>query len=309
MKWLRQWLAAAPSDKQAQRLFQSLLTLAWSVESKDPYTGGHLWRVSRFAYTLAKEEGWSEEDRAAVTLGGFLHDLGKVSVPDEILRKTARLTDDEFAVIQNHPNEGLYILEGHPLATIVSNAVGLHHERIDGKGYPNQLHDHLIPADAKVIAICDAFDAMTSQRPYRNAMPKEKAIAIIEENLGTQFDEKLGARFVALAKAGKLDSIIAHTDEGIPLYHCPTCGPTITRYRSDKSGHLLHCPVCLQQAKLVKNDGAYTLAPTGIQLSPAKQRRKPDTALIRRVIQETIDTIPTQALLARANERHLDLDT
>ncbi|OOE88578.1 HD-GYP domain-containing protein [Salinivibrio sharmensis] len=300
MQWLTKWFRSDVDSVQTQRLFQSLLTLAWTVEAKDPYTGGHLWRVSQFASAVAQAEQWSKEERAIATLGGFLHDLGKVSVPDAILKKTDKLTDDEFAIIQSHPNEGLYILEGHPLGPIVRNAVGLHHERVDGQGYPNKLSDEAIPPEAKLIAICDAFDAMTSHRPYRQAMPKQKAINIVEENLGSQFDVSLGQRFVSLAKAGEFDAIIAHTDEGIPLHHCPTCGPTITRYRDDAPGQLLHCPLCLQQAKLVKTKNAYHLEPTGVQIPASKQRRKPDTSLIKRVIQETISTIPTQALLERA---------
>ncbi|MPX90491.1 HD-GYP domain-containing protein [Salinivibrio sp. VYel1] len=300
MQWLTKWFRSDVDSVQTQRLFQSLLTLAWTVEAKDPYTGGHLWRVSQFASAVAQAERWSKEERAIVTLGGFLHDLGKVSVPDAILKKTDKLTDDEFAIIQSHPNEGLYILEGHPLGPIVRNAVGLHHERVDGRGYPNKLSGDAIPAEAKLIAICDAFDAMTSKRPYRQAMPKQKAIGIVEENLGSQFDASLGQRFVNLAKAGEFDAIIAHTDEGIPLHHCPTCGPTITRYRDDAPGQLLHCPLCLQQAKLVITDNTYNLEPTGVQLPASQQRRRPDTGLIKRVIQQTVSTIPTQALLERA---------
>ncbi|WP_081721584.1 HD-GYP domain-containing protein [Salinivibrio socompensis] len=235
-------------------------------------------------------------------LGGFLHDLGKVSVPDAILCKSGALTDDEFDIIKNHPTEGLYVLEGHPLTPIVKNAVGLHHERIDGRGYPNQLRGDDLPIDAKLIALCDAFDAMTSQRPYRQPMTKETAIELVEKNLDTQFDAALGARFVALAKAGSFDTIIAHTDEGIPLHHCPTCGPTITQYSTDKPGQHLHCPICLQQAELIQKDNQYTLKPTGKKLPPAQQRRRPDMALIRKVIHDTIRSIPVQSLLDRANQ-------
>ncbi|OOE71779.1 hypothetical protein BZG19_01895 [Salinivibrio kushneri] len=296
------WLNRYRTSKETERLFESLLTLAWIVEAKDPYTGGHLWRVSQLANTVAHAEKWTNEDRAAVTLGGFLHDLGKVSVPDSVLCKSGPLTDEEFEVIKNHPNEGLYVLEGHPLTPIVKNAVGLHHERIDGNGYPNQLKGDDIPTDAKLIALCDAFDAMTSQRPYRNPIPKDSAIDIVEKNLGTQFDLKLGAKFVELAHAGSFDSIIAHSDEGIPLHHCPTCGPTIMQYRTDKVGQHLHCPICLQQAELIKEGGQYRLKPTGERLPEAKQRRRPDTALIRRIIYNTVRSIPTQSLIARAHQ-------
>ncbi len=171
-------------DNHQEDLLRSLLVMAWMVEARDPYTGGHLWRVSRFSRLLASELNLPDGDVARISLGGFLHDLGKVGVPDQILNKKDRLTDEEYEVIKTHPDVGWRMLAGHPLARLAETAIRAHHEMPNGKGYPRGLVGLDIPLDARIVGICDAFDAMTSTRPYRRGMPIEKALAIIEENLG-----------------------------------------------------------------------------------------------------------------------------
>ncbi|TSE29119.1 HD domain-containing protein [Tepidimonas taiwanensis] len=154
MSWVTKWWGgesrADPAGREgasrrtaAESLLASLLTMAWVVEARDPYTGGHLWRVSRYAWLVAQAMGLPPADVARISLGGFLHDLGKVAVPDAILRKAGTLSADEYAVIQTHPTMGVRMLAGHPLATVVRNAVGLHHERPDGRGYPRGLSNRL----------------------------------------------------------------------------------------------------------------------------------------------------------------------
>lgn len=139
---LRHWLApgvpagSIEARAHSSQLLASLLTMAWFVEARDPYTGGHLWRVSRYAYLLARSARLSDGEAARIGLGGFLHDLGKVGVPDAILRKPTGLTDEEYTVIKTHPHMGSRMLAGHPLAQLVNDAVLLHHERPDGAGYP-----------------------------------------------------------------------------------------------------------------------------------------------------------------------------
>lgn len=123
---------------QHRDLVASLLVMAWMVEARDPYTGGHLWRVSRYAELLAEALGWQPADIARVAIGGFLHDLGKIGIPDAILTKRERLTDDEYDVIRTHPDIGARLLAGHPLAALVNDAVLFHHERPDGNGYPRK---------------------------------------------------------------------------------------------------------------------------------------------------------------------------
>ncbi|OXX24883.1 MULTISPECIES: HD-GYP domain-containing protein [unclassified Vibrio] len=279
-----------------EKLLESLLILAWVVEAKDPYTGGHLWRVSKYANLLAKTMSLDGKTIARVTLGGFLHDLGKISVPDNILTKQGALTDEEYSVIKTHPTEGVRLIFNHPLSSIVIDSIGLHHERFDGMGYPNGMAQDDIPLEAKIVAICDAFDAMTSQRSYRSAMSKEKALAIIKDNLGSQFDPTVGQLFIELGKESKFDEIILHSDDQIPLHNCPTCGPTITRYRNDKVGSTLHCPVCLSQVELINEGQKINIKPTMNTVSK-DQKREPDYKLIKNVIVQTIKNTPIDDLL------------
>lgn len=160
-------------------LLASLLQMAWFVEARDPYTGGHLWRVSRFSELLAKAAGRDAAHVARTAIGGFLHDVGKIGVPDAILNKRGGLDASEFAVIRTHPSIGARLLAGHPLAGIARTVVLLHHERQDGGGYPNGLGATGIPDEARVVGICDAFDAMTSARPYRPRMAIPRALELL----------------------------------------------------------------------------------------------------------------------------------
>jgi len=193
-------------------LLKSLYVMASMVEARDPYTGGHLWRVSQYSRILATNHGLPDTDVARIALGGFLHDLGKVGVPDAILNKPDRLSHEEYAVIKTHPEVGNRLLSEHPLAELARAAVLSHHETPDGKGYPQRLIGKDIPIDARIVGICDAFDAMTSNRPYRRGMPVAKALAIIEDNLGTQFDAALGRLFLELGHTGALDHIVEHAN-------------------------------------------------------------------------------------------------
>ncbi|WP_374336333.1 HD-GYP domain-containing protein [Leeia sp.] len=225
-------------------LLRSLLLMAWMVEARDPYTGGHLWRVARLSEVLAEAAGLPEREVQRIALAAFLHDMGKIGVPDAILRKPGKLDDEEYLAIKQHPDIGLRLLQPHPLASLALSVVYHHHEMPDGKGYPMGLSGQNIPLDARLVGICDAFDAMTSHRPYRQGMPVERALAIIEGALGQQFDAELGALFVALGRQGRFADIVGYSDEGIPLAHCVDCGPVLQRYRSTQSGDHSWCPAC-----------------------------------------------------------------
>jgi len=216
---------AGPAHSADRPLLDSLLALAWVVEARDPYTGGHLWRVSRYASLLARQIGLSDREVANVSVGGFLHDLGKIAVPDSVLLKTERLTDSEYAVIKTHPEVGKRLLAKHPFSERIADAVYAHHERPDGKGYPLGLAGNEITPMAAIIGICDAFDAMTSTRPYRKAMPIDDAFSVVRDNLGTQFNREYGEMFLKLGGSVNLYHIAGHSDEGIPLQYCQTCGP------------------------------------------------------------------------------------
>lgn len=244
-------------------LLKSLYSMALMVEARDAYTGGHLWRVSQFSLVTAHAMGFDESECQRIALAGFLHDLGKVGVPDAILNKPDRLSDDEYAVIKTHPEIGARLLEDHPLAALAMGGVLYHHERPDGKGYPLGLSGEAIPIEARIIGVADAFDAMTSNRPYRKGMPIERALTIIRESLGRQFFTDVGELFLSLGAQGRLDHIVGHSEAGIPLQSCQACGPIIAIPRKFKDGDLSYCPACGEEYKVTRGTGTLALVPTG----------------------------------------------
>ncbi|MDR3411022.1 MAG: HD-GYP domain-containing protein [Formivibrio sp.] len=274
-------------DKMREDLLSSMLVMAWMVEARDPYTGGHLWRVSRFSWILAEALKLSADEVARISLGGFLHDLGKVGVPDQILNKKGRLTDEEYAVIKTHPDVGWRMLSGHPLAKLAEVAIRAHHETPDGRGYPRGLLAADIPLEARIVGICDAFDAMTSTRPYRRGMPMAQALAIIEDNLDSQFDRTCGELFLSLGRAGALDHIVSHSDEGIPLHECVMCGPTLVVRKGQAKGSLVYCRSCTGEYQAEEQEGKLVLKPTGRTGSPRDLEPVADTELIGRLVHES----------------------
>lgn len=160
--------------------------LASAVEAKDEYTAGHAFRVTAYALTLAEEIGGV--DLVRFRLAGDLHDVGKIGVPDEVLKKPGRLTEEEFALIRRHPEAGARILEPLMEDEMVLGVVRWHHERWDGRGYPDALAGEAIPLPARILAVADTLDAMTSHRAYRRGLPWEQAVAEIRRCSGTQFD-------------------------------------------------------------------------------------------------------------------------
>lgn len=269
-----------PSDA----LLQSLLSLAWVVEARDPYTGGHLWRVAQFSMLVAKRTGQDAQSVARIGLGGFLHDLGKVGIPDGILNKPDRLTEEEYAVIKTHPRIGANLLGSHPYRSLIESAVFLHHETPDGKGYPNGLAGGAIPLEARIIGLTDAFDAMTSTRPYRKGMPVSKALAIVAENRGTQFDAGLSDVLAALAGDGLLDPIIGHTEPHIPLQNCVECGPTILVTRRNLDGDMLFCRACGGGARLHRGPSGIIMTDEDIHADAEQLAASPDADLIRDLV-------------------------
>lgn len=183
-------------DKLERAYMESIQTLRYTVEAKDTYTRGHSDRVSEFSVLIGKHLGLSNEDLKVLQIGGLFHDIGKIGVPDSILLKEGKLTDDEYSEIKNHPTIGAHILSN---ATIFQNIIPIvkhHHEKYDGNGYPSKLKGEDIPYFARIAAIADTFDAMTSKRTYRDALPLEVVIAEIEKCKGTQFDPKLDDVFL-----------------------------------------------------------------------------------------------------------------
>jgi HD-GYP domain-containing protein (c-di-GMP phosphodiesterase class II) len=187
--------------KDLKELFiGSLKALTSSIDAKDKYTHGHSERVafiSRWiAERLSDKEPLEQEQIHKIYLAGLLHDIGKIGVEEALLRKNGKLTEEEFDRVKKHPSIGAGILrEIKPMRDIVSGVL-CHHERVDGRGYPNGLQGEQIPLTGKIVGLADCFDAMTSKRTYRDAMTVEQALAEIEKGLGTQFDEKLGRIFL-----------------------------------------------------------------------------------------------------------------
>jgi putative nucleotidyltransferase with HDIG domain len=178
----------------------SLKALTSSIDAKDQYTRGHSERVAFISKWIAEQlaavEGLDEEQVHKVYLAGLLHDIGKMGVDEAVLRKQGRLTDEEFARIKEHPTIGAGILGGIKQMREIVPGVLSHHERCDGKGYPNGLEGEQIPVIARIISLADSFDAMTSKRTYRDAMTLEQALEEVGRGLGTQFDEKIGRLFL-----------------------------------------------------------------------------------------------------------------
>ena len=172
--------------------------MARAVEAKDPYTQGHAERVTAYALALAEAAALPTHIRDLVLRAGPLHDVGKIGVPDGVLGKPGRLTDEEFALVKRHPVIGDEICM--PLRSLRRLRPGIrhHHERYDGRGYPDGLAGQEIPLEARVLAIADTFDAMTSTRPYRDGMPVAQALAIIGANEGPQWDPTLTPIFRGL---------------------------------------------------------------------------------------------------------------
>lgn len=282
-----------------EKLVASLMVMAWVVEARDPYTGGHLWRVSKLSNLLANKSGLVKKEIASVTVGAFLHDLGKIGIPDAILNKKDRLTDGEYDIIKTHPELGRRMLSGHPLHDLALEAIYMHHETPDGKGYPQGLTSDRIPVAAKIVGICDAFDAMTSTRPYRSGMPIEKALSIIKSKLGTQFDGFYGEYFLNLANEDSLRLIVGHTGQGIPIHDCLMCGPTVELTSESRVGHHVYCNACSAEYVLAdKRLGfQFTLKPTGKKGDATKTTTKPDENMIAKIIKDSSIVISKELLI------------
>ena len=160
-----------------------IIALAKAVEAKDAYTKGHVDRVATLASNLAKESGLSNDEQQTLYMGGLLHDIGKIGISDSILNKPGKLTDEEFIKIKEHPSTGEDICK--PLNSIRSllPVIKHHHEKMDGSGYPSGLKGDEIPISARIMAVVDVYDALTSDRPYRKGMDKEKALNILQEEV------------------------------------------------------------------------------------------------------------------------------
>ena len=182
------------------RISEIATSLAGAIDAKDPYTKGHSTSVSKYSEALARAVNLPEEEVERIKLGALLHDVGKIGIPETVLKKEGPLSDEEWAIMKQHPTIGAEkVLNPNPSLRDLIPIVKYHHERIDGKGYPEGLHNGDIPLAAKIVAIADTYHALISDRPYRKGMNIEKAISILNEGAGTQWDENLVRIFVQIA--------------------------------------------------------------------------------------------------------------
>ena len=183
-------------------------TLAVTIDAKDRYTNGHSFRVSAYSVALARQLGWPDEEIKHLEHEALLHDIGKIGVPDAVLNKPGRLTDDEFMIIQSHTLTGGNILSRSEGLLEASRVARHHHERYDGSGYPDRLAGEAIPVHARAVAIADAYDAMRSDRIYRKGLPRDVIRGELVKGRGRQFDPQFLDAFLELFDAGTLDDVM-----------------------------------------------------------------------------------------------------
>lgn len=179
-------------QKEIKDLYiQTVTALSEAVDAKDRYTSGHSKRVAEYSRMLAAKMGKTKEEQEEIYRAGLLHDIGKIRIPVEIINKPSKLNDEEYNIIKIHPITGYHILRGISGGKHIAICAKYHHERYDGKGYPNGLVGDKIPEAARILGVADAYDAMTSNRSYRNALPQDVVRREIEKGRGTQFDPKI----------------------------------------------------------------------------------------------------------------------
>lgn len=185
---------------------QFVETMAQALDARDPYTAGHSLRVAGYAYALAQALGLSDEDAQTIRVAAQLHDIGKIGIPDGILRKPAMLSPEEYGLIKLHPQIGRKILEKVGRFEALLSVVELHHENHDGTGYPYGLAGLKVPIGARIVHVADSFDAMTTTRSYRGALSLRAAIHEIDRNAGTQFDPLVARAFLKLIADGGIET-------------------------------------------------------------------------------------------------------
>ena len=195
------------NEKIQNMTVQTITTVANALDAKDSYSEGHSRRVAVYAAQIAEKLGFSKEDVRNVRIIALLHDIGKIGVPDSVLNKPGRLTDEEFALMKQHAAIGSEILKDIDMITGIAIGARFHHERYDGKGYPEGLKGEDIPYIARIIAVADSFDAMTSNRVYRKHLTYEQVMSELEKGEGTQFDPDIAKALESLIKDGIVANI------------------------------------------------------------------------------------------------------
>ena len=195
-------------NKDIERMtMQTITTIANTIDAKDEYTRGHSKRVAEYSATIAAELGMSDVEISNIRIIGLLHDIGKIGIPDSVLNKPGKLTNEEFQIMKGHTLAGAEILKDIDMIPGLEIGAKYHHERIDGKGYPEGISGDDIPYLARIIAVADAYDAMSSNRVYRRHLPKDKILSELEKGCGTQWDEEITKVMIRLINEDRLPKI------------------------------------------------------------------------------------------------------
>jgi HD-GYP domain-containing protein (c-di-GMP phosphodiesterase class II) len=192
------------ADENHELFLGTVKALAAAIDGKDPYTRGHSERVSRFSVAVAQGLGLPEIEIEKVRISALLHDVGKIGIDDQILKKPSALTDEEFDIMKSHPQKGYKIMSQIRAMRDFLPGMYMHHEMINGEGYPQHLRGDEIPMQARIVSVADTFDAMTTERPYQRAMDLEAALTRLKSFVGTRYDARVVAAFVAACEAGKI---------------------------------------------------------------------------------------------------------
>lgn len=200
------------NDQLIKTLNSTIEAMSKTMEWRDPYTAGHQKKVALLSQAIARKLGWEEERIKGLYLAALVHDLGKIATPSEILTKPSMLTETELALIKEHPKTGYDILKDIPFTWPIAQAVYQHHERIDGSGYPNQLVGDAIIPEAKILAIADTIESMTSHRPYRPGLGLEKAILQVKSEAGKTLDPAICEVACQLIEQDEFQKIMASTE-------------------------------------------------------------------------------------------------
>lgn len=215
LKYVQDFKKTFENEKKARieletTYFETIAALAKTIERRDSYTGGHADRVTRYAFLTSKELGLNHAEQDNVKMAALLHDIGKISIPDAILSKGSKLTYPEFEIMKSHPENGVEIIKNiHSMKSLLP-AILFHHEHFNGKGYPHGLSGQEIPLGARIIAVVDSYDALTSSRSYRKGCAPEAGLAEIQRCAGTQFDPEIVLAFTRVCQSG----IIRHHADG-----------------------------------------------------------------------------------------------
>ena len=192
------------SEENRQLFIGTVKALAAAIDGKDPYTRGHSERVARFSLAIGESLGLPDDEMEKLRISALLHDVGKIAIEDNILKKPAALTNEEYEIMKQHPQKGYKIMSQIPAISDFLPGMYMHHEMMDGNGYPQGLKGDQIPMQARIVSVADTFDAMTTDRPYQKGMSLEDALARIRTFVGTRYDARVVEALVEACESGQI---------------------------------------------------------------------------------------------------------